>query len=63
MRLILPSKYFNCTCVWKQFRSGKIGSTPAFSTMARYIIPTDIVHTLFLQSAQKNRIYLSVNSI
>ena len=53
MMLILPSKYLNCTCVWKQFRSGKIGSTPTLSTMARYVIPPDIIHTLFLQSAQK----------
>ena len=60
--LILPSKYLNCTCVWKQFQGGKIGSTPALGTTARYVIPTDIFHTLFLQSAQKNRIYLNVNS-
>lgn len=47
----------------EQFQGGKIGSTPAFSTMARCVIPTDLFHTLFLQSAQKNKIYLSVNSI
>ena len=49
MMLILPNKYLNCICVWKQFQS-------TFSTMARYVIPTDIIHTLFLECAQKNKI-------